>query len=146
MGESVRAARVETEGASVSSEATRVLPVSTPPPAAVRTKADAVQIWAEVTRHVPDKVLAIECGISRGYYSRVASGQQGDLIDLAFRLPRERAGIRAAFFTRLAEAEARDPLTTGLEELVIVALRVLRLAQQQTSGRPRMAKAGLEER
>jgi hypothetical protein len=142
MARTVEAAALEMEGTGVSSEATRPPTVSSAPPAA-RSKADAVQIWAEVTRHIDDKVLAAEVSMSRGYYSRVANGQQGDLLDLAYRLPAKHAGIRAAFFARLAEAEARDPFGVAVEELVIVALRVLRMAQT-SAGRQRMAKAGLE--
>jgi hypothetical protein len=84
-------------------------------------------IWAELTAGIDHKVLADELGVSRGYYSKVARGEQGDLLELLFRLPPHRAPLRASFFVRLAEAEACDPIVSAWEDAERAVSRFLRL-------------------
>lgn len=106
-------------------------------------KDDAVRCWQASIAAVDDKVLAAECGMSRGYFSKVSSGQQGDLFDLAARLPAHRASIRADFFGRLAELERVNPLDLAAEQLTAAATRWLRLRSEFPL---RMAKADLGDR
>lgn len=101
----------------------------------------AVRCWQEVTKGVADKVLAAECAMSRGHYSKVASGMQGDLIGLVFRVGRRRPAMRKAFIALLAEHEGVDPLTAAVEQLVLASVRVLRLHGLTTIPKPQMAKA-----
>lgn len=87
----------------------------------------AVRCWIEAVdaSGLDDKVLAIECGMSKGYYSKVAAGEQGDLLGLVYRLPKERASLRADFFARLAAAERVDLESAAAEQLIVAAVRFL---------------------
>lgn len=127
MGNKVATVDLETEGNEVSTSFHR--------DTAVRCFREALDASG-----VDDKVLADECGMSRGYFSKRASGQQGSLFDLAYQLPARRASIRADFFSRLAEQENLDPVTQAAEQAVMAALRLIRVCQRGSS---RMAKAGL---
>lgn len=97
---------------------------------------------------VPRKVLADECGWSEGQFSKVASGQQGDPLDLVYRLPVTRAGIRRQFFDRLAASEqVADPLDEATEQLAIAAIRWFRVRVSATlPSRPRMVRASVPVR
>lgn len=89
---------------------------------------------------VQDKVLAAECGYSRSRFSKIASGQSGNLLDLVYRLPPHRAALRAQFFAKLSEHESFDPVISAAEQLMTSAARFMRLAAA-TGIRPRMVKA-----
>jgi transcriptional regulator with XRE-family HTH domain len=73
---------------------------------------------------VPRKVLADECGMSEGYFSKVARGEQGDFLGLVYRL---RADIRRDFAQRLAAAESADPEELAAEQLAAAAIQFLKL-------------------
>ncbi len=79
---------------------------------------------------VARKQLAEDCGWSEGHFSKVASGQQGELLDLAYRLPAHRAAIRSDFLNRLADLEMTDPLEEATEQLAIAAVRWFRAARR----------------
>ena len=85
--------------------------------------------------------LAAQCRMSEGYFSKRASGQQGDLIEFVCALPAE---IRAEFFSALAEAERVDPFLVAAEQMVTVAVRVIRLAAAMGVRPKRMARVELE--
>jgi hypothetical protein len=102
----------------------------------------ALRIWYEVTAAIDDKVLADDCGVSRSYYSKVASGAQGDLLDLVYRVGKKRPELRREFFVRLAEHEGVDPVSAAAEQMVVAALRFLRLRGLRVV-KSRMAKAAL---
>lgn len=89
----------------------------------------AVRCWTETLDHggVADKVLASECGMSRGYFSKISSGQQGDLLALIYLVGRKRPDLRREFIARLAECEDTDLLTQATEQLTVAAIRFLRL-------------------
>ena len=138
---SVARVEVETEGAQVSERGNEVAT------SFQRDKAFAVRCWqdAVAASGLDDKAIAAECGMSRGYYSKVASGQQGDLIELAYRLPGRLAFIRADFFDRLAQSEQHDPLGHATEQMAVAAIRFLRAARaasQLPRRASRMAKVG----
>lgn len=108
-------------------------------------KAVAIGFLNEVIEEsgVQRKVLAAECKWSEGQFSKVASGQQGDLFELVYRLPAHRAAIRAAFFGRLIQSEQRDAISDATEQLAIAAIRWFRAARavRAMPARSRMAKA-----
>lgn len=73
---------------------------------------------------IPRKVLAEDlCGMSQGNFSKVTSGEQGDVFSLVFRLPTD---VRRDFFDRLVEADYADPLERAAEQLALAAVRFLR--------------------
>lgn len=118
----------------------------------VADKRVAIVCWQQAVdaAGVDDKVLADDCGISRGYYSKVASGQQGDLLDLAYRLPVKHAAIRADWFRRMSESEQIDPVEHAAEQVAAAAIRFLRLRARvgalrmaKSYGHPRPAKAAV---
>lgn len=98
----------------------------------VKSKDIAVRCWQRVSAEsgVDDKVLAAECGWSPGHYSKVATGVQGDLIDLVYRLPAHRSRLRATFFLRLSESEQADPLMQAGEQVIDLMSRFLRLCAE----------------
>lgn len=96
----------------------------------------AVRCLSEAIGDVPHDTLAQECGMSPGYFSKVASGSQGDFIGLIHKL---RPEIRRRWYARMAEIEQADPLARAAEELLLASARYLRLCQVSTA----MAKAGL---
>ncbi len=109
-------------------------------------KEAAVQCWTLTLEHggVADKVLADECGMSRGYFSKISSGQQGDLLNLIYIVGRKRPELRREFIARLAEQEDTDLLTQAAEQLTTAAIRFLRLRGIVLPVRAsRMAKATL---
>lgn len=110
-----------------------------------RDKDRAVRCWQETVTAsgLDDKVLASEVGMTKGYYSKVANGEQGDLLGLVYRLPKERAAMRADFFARLAEVERIDVVTLAAETLVAAAIRFLKVRGDMASAPMRMAKAGV---
>lgn len=105
-----------------------------------------VRCWTETLDHggVADKVLADECGMSRGYFSKVSSGQQGDLLNLIYLVGRKRPELRREFIARLAEREDTDLLTQATEQLATAAIRFLRLRGIVLPARALMAKAELK--
>lgn len=102
-----------------------------------------VRCWKQVTdtSGVADKVLADECEMSRGHYSKVASGAQGDLLGLVYRVGKRRPGMRRAFIALLAEHEGVDPVTAAAEHLLEATVRFLRVRGLTTIPKPHMAKA-----
>jgi hypothetical protein len=104
----------------------------------------AVEIWRDVVEHagVDDGILAKECQVSAGYFSKVASGAQGCLLALVYRVGRKRPELRREFLARLAEREGLDLADIAAEQLAITAIRFLR-ARRRTFPRPTMAKASV---
>ena len=105
--------------------------------AAVRFLTEAIEGHLARTQQTR-AALADACvpPMSEGYFSKRASGQQGDLIEFAFTLPAE---IRAEFFQRLADAEGSDPFLLAAEQFVAMGVRLMRLAARK----PKMVKAAL---
>ena len=97
-------------------------------------KVVAVRCWQEVLQlaraaGVDDEMLAAEAGMSAGYFSKVSSGQQGDLLGLSYRLRVKRPELHRAFISRLAAHEAvANPLIVAVDEMMSAAQRVLVLA------------------
>lgn len=112
---SVATAEVETEGNKVSTSFH--LP----------QKTTAIRCWeaAVGAARLDDKVLAADARVSRGHYSKIASGSQGDLLGLIYRIGAKRPSLLKDFIVRLAEAEAVDPRAAAAEQLALAALRYL---------------------
>jgi hypothetical protein len=130
MAPTVRTAVLAPEGASVAND--------------FQEKDVAVRCWTATLAHagVDDKVLADECGMSRGYFSKISSGQQGDLLNLIYLVGRRRPELRREFVARLAEQEDTDLLTQAAEQLTSAAIRFLRLRGIVLPAAPlKMAKA-----
>lgn len=109
-------------------------------------KADAVRCWQQAVdaSGLDDKVLAADARMSKGYYSKVASGEQGDLLGLVYRLGEKHPDLRHDFFCRLAELEMADPLDRAAEQLVRASVRFLRLRGERLP--LRMANATAADR
>lgn len=99
----------------------------------------AVNCLSEAIGDVAHETLAKECGMSPGYFSKVASGQQGDFIGLIHKL---RPEIRQKWYARMAELEAADPLARAAEDLLRASARYLQLCGVAKV----MAKATLGDR
>lgn len=111
----------------------------------VADKDVAVRIWRDVVEHsgVDDKVLALECGISRSYFSKISSGEQGCLLALVYSVGQQRPELRREFLARLAEHDGLDLEAVAAEQLAVSALRYLRLRGVKAYPKPRPAKARL---
>lgn len=109
-------------------------------------KAVAVKCWREIVDHsgVDDKVLAIDIGMTPKYYSKIAAGEQGCLLNLIYLVGRKRPELRREFIARLAEREDVDLLTQATEQLATAAIRFLRLRGIVVPARALMAKADLK--
>lgn len=92
-------------------------------------KSRAVRCWQAVVTAsgLDDKVIASECGMKPDYYSKVATGKQGDLLDLVYRLPPSLRAMRHEFFARLCEDEQIDLEARAAEQLTVAAIRFLRV-------------------
>lgn len=92
-------------------------------------KAAAVRCWQQTLARsgVDDRVLAAELGMSSGHFSKISTGVQGDLLGLIFRVGARRPELRRDFVARLAEREHVDPKVVAAEDLVITAMRFLKL-------------------
>jgi hypothetical protein len=92
-------------------------------------KTVAVRCWLEAiaATGLDDKVLADEARVSRGYFSKISNGGQGDLLGLVYRVGRKRPELRLDFLCRLAEAEGADPVAIAAQHLAAAALRFLTL-------------------
>jgi hypothetical protein len=104
-------------------------------------KATAVRCWQDAVdaTGLDDKVLAVDARMTPSHYSKVATGQQGDLLGLVDKLGEIHPALRADFFARLTEAQGIDPVQSAAEQLVLAATRFLRLS---AAGTPkRMARA-----
>lgn len=111
-----------------------------------REKADAVRCWQQAVdaSGLDDKVLAADAGMSKGYYSKVSSGEQGDLLGLVYRLGVIHPDLRHDFICRLAEIEMADPLQRAAEQLARASMRFLMLRGEHLP--LRMAKATTADR
>lgn len=105
-----------------------------------------LRCWREVveTCGIQEQLLADAAGMSKGYFSKVSSGQQGDLLGMILLVGRTYPDLRRAFIAGIAEIEGADPLTQAAEQLAKAAMRFVRL--QSESGPFRMAKASGHER
>lgn len=103
-------------------------------------KAAIVKCWNTVTEEsgLQDKELAGAAGCSKGQYSKVASGQQGDLLGLICSVAEKYPELKREFIARIAEQELIDPLALAAEQIAKASLRFLRLRGE---GPRRMAKA-----
>lgn len=109
-------------------------------------KATAVRCWRDAVdaAGIDDKVLAADAHMSRGHYSKIATGQQGDLLGLVDKLGEHHPALREDFFARLTEAENIDPVQSAAEQLVLAATRFLRLSASSIP--KRMARAAVHVR
>lgn len=128
MANSLAAALVATEGNTVAS--------------GFQVDADArrhARFWADVidAAHLQDKDVSDLLGWSKGYYSKVASGQQGDLLGMVFQVGQQRPDLRRAFIAKLSDFEQLDPIAVAAEQAAIAAIRLVRACRAS-----RMAKAG----
>jgi hypothetical protein len=96
------------------------------------------RFWTDVVEgaHLQDKDLADLLGWSKGYYSKVASGQQGDLLGMVFQVGLQRPDLRRAFIAKLSDFEQLDPVAVAAEQAAIAAIRLVRACRAS-----RMAKA-----
>jgi len=81
------------------------------------------------------------CGVSTSYFSKITNGEQGDFFGFIYdKLPGE---IRQDFIERLAELERLDPFALAVEQLMIAAVRVMRVGRthQLPARASRMAHA-----
>jgi AraC-like DNA-binding protein len=109
-------------------------------------KTAAVCCWLKAVERsgISDKVLAADARMSRGHFSKVSNGVQGDLLSLVYRVGRKHPELRLDFFCRLAEAEGADPIVMAAQQLAAAALRFLTLRSRTLPTRAdRVAKAGL---
>ena len=109
-------------------------------------KASAVRCWREAVdaSGLDDKVLAADAGMSAGYYSKVASGEQGDLLGLVYRLGAQHPELRRDFICRLAEFEMADPFLRAVQDLHKATMRVMVLSGERVP--MRMARATVPDR
>lgn len=127
----VRGDEVESEGDSVASSC--------------QDRDAAVRCWRTIvaTSGLQEKVIAAAAGMTPSYYSKVASGQQGDFLGMIFTVGQSFPAMKRAFIAGLAEIEGADPLTQAVEQLVTAALRFMKL---QSEVLPlRMARATLSD-
>lgn len=108
-------------------------------------KAAMVKCWQDLVDEsgLQDKVLAAAAGCSKGQYSKVASGQQGDLLGLICAVGEKHPHLKREFFARCAELECIDPLAWAAEQIAKASLRFLRLRGEVPR---RMAKAHVADR
>lgn len=106
-------------------------------------KATAVRCWqaAVDATGIDDKVLAADARMTPSHFSKVATGQQGDLLGLVDKLGEKHPTLRDDFFARLTEAQSIDPVQSAAEQLVLAATRFLRLSA--SASQKRMATATL---
>jgi hypothetical protein len=111
------------------------------------TKADAVRcVQAAIesflaARGMSRSQLAEDlCGVSTSYFSKITNGEQGDFFGFIYdKLPGE---IRQDFIERLAELERLDPFALALEQLMVAAIRMIRVSRPTLPARAsRMAHA-----
>lgn len=81
------------------------------------------------------------CGMTESNFSKTANGGYGDFWALVYKLP---ADIRADFFERLHESERVDPAHVA-EQLILVALQLVRVAGIDLPTRLQMARAGIDQ-
>ena len=109
-------------------------------------KSVAVRCWRDAIDRsgIDDNVLAKDARVSASYFSKVSSGEQGDLLGLAYRVGRKHPEIRLDFLLTLAEEEGADPLVVAAQQLASAALRFLTIRSRTLPARAdRVAKASL---
>lgn len=107
-------------------------------------KEAAVRCWRQTVEHCgfQEQELADAAGVSKGYFSKVSSGQQGDLLGLIFQVGEKLPAVRRDFVSRLAEQEQIDLVSHAAEQAALAAIRLIRVVR----GRTRPAKAQLNAR
>lgn len=108
---------------------------------AVRCLAAAIESFTAARNLSRDQLAEDICGMSKGYFSKVINGEQGDFFGLVYgKLPGD---IRQDFIERLAELERLDPFALALEQLMVAAFRVIRVGRGRTlpARADRMARA-----
>lgn len=111
------------------------------------TKADAVRcVQAAIesflaARGMSRTQLAEDiCGVSTSYFSKITNGEQGDFFGFIYdKVPGE---IRQDFIERLAGLERLDPFALALEQLMVAAIRMIRVSRPTLPARAsRMARS-----
>jgi len=113
---------------------------------AVRCLQAAIESFLAARGLSRDQLAEDICGMSKGYFSKVSNGEQGDFFGLVYgKLPGE---IRQDFIERLAELESLDPFALAVEQLMVAAVRMIRLGRtrQLPARAARMAQAALESK
>lgn len=102
-----------------------------------------MRLWRAIVERsgLDDKVIAADADMTPQYYSKVASGSQGDLLGLAFRVGKTHPELHRQFIDGLAALESVDPYADAVEQLHGAALRVLRMQVPMRASR--FAKADL---
>lgn len=87
----------------------------------------AVGCWRQTVTSsgLSDKEIAIDAGLTPQYYSKIASGAQGDLLGLVYRVGVAHPELRRDFVTRLAEAEAVDPMISAARDTLEACYRLM---------------------
>ncbi len=93
-------------------------------------KEDAVRLWRGIVATYREQggkesALADAVLMSPGNFSKVSSGQQGDLLGMVLELGKTYPALRRDFLLGLAELEAADPLTLAGERLTQAAIDFL---------------------
>jgi hypothetical protein len=89
-----------------------------------------------------EKVLADAAGMTASYFSKVSSGQQGDLLGMVLRVGMTFPALSRAFIAGLQEIEGTDPVVLAAEQLANAAVRFLKL---QSEVQIRMVRANLSD-
>ncbi len=114
-------------------------------------KDDAVRLWQEIVRTsgIKESVLADAVpsaspkqSMSPGYFSKVSSGQQGDLLGLVLALGETYPDLRRDFLLGLADLEEADARMRAAQQLTQAAMDFL-LVHADALPKKRMARAGL---
>ncbi len=107
-------------------------------------KDDAVRLWRELVDTCGEKeeVLARTLGVSKSYFSKVSSGQQGDLLGLVLALGETYPSLRRDFLLGLADLEEADARMRAAQQLTQAAMDFL-LVHADALPKKRMARAGL---
>lgn len=97
----------------------------------------AVRCWRGIveTCKLQDKELADAAGMSTSYFSKVSSGQQGDLLGMVIVIGQTYPTLRRAFVLGLAEIEGGDPEVEAAEQLIHMAQRFIKLRMARASHR-----------
>lgn len=111
---------------------------------AVRCLQAAIESFLASRSMSRDQLAEDICGMSKGYFSKVTNGEQGDFFGLVYgKLPGE---IRQDFIERLAELERLDPFALALEQLMVAAFRVIRTGRTMPARASRMARASMSDK
>lgn len=102
-------------------------------------------LWRDIvdTSGLQEKVIADAAKMTPSYFSKVSSGQQGDMLGMVIVIGETFPHLRRAFIIGLADIEGSDPMVYAAEQLAIAALRFMRV--HGAAFPKRMARASLPD-